>query len=146
MRSLRIGVSTIPFRKTDGTIGLQRQEIYLGLVFELVHIITKVWVEDKMARIITIFIVIATITVIKNEMVGACSFYGKQERCVQDMKKEDQQDACCILLVFFLHTLLTMHGHRNLKRAYRVLVESLDGYRPLGRHRRRWEDNIKIYI
>ena len=22
---------------------------------------------------------------------------------------------CCILLVFFLHALLTMHGHRNIK-------------------------------
>ena len=27
---------------------------------------------------------------------------------------------------------------------YRVLVERLDGNRPLGRPRRRWEDNIKI--
>jgi len=88
MRSLRIGVSTITFRKTDGTIGLQRQEIYLGLLFELVHIITKVWVEDKIARIIIIFIVIATITFIKNEMGGACGFYGKQEMCVQGFGEE----------------------------------------------------------
>jgi hypothetical protein len=27
---------------------------------------------------------------------------------------------------------------------YRVLVGRLDGKRPLGRPRRRWEDNIKI--
>jgi len=87
MRSLRIGVSTITFRKTDSTIGPQRQEIYLGLVFELVHIITKVWVDDKIARIITIFIVIA-ITVIKNEMGGTCGFYGKQERCVKGFDRE----------------------------------------------------------
>ena len=26
---------------------------------------------------------------------------------------------------------------------YRVLVEKPEGKRPLGRHRRRWEDNIK---
>jgi len=28
--------------------------------------------------------------------------------------------------------------------AYRVLVEKPDGKRPLGRTRRRWEDNFKI--
>ena len=28
--------------------------------------------------------------------------------------------------------------------AYRVLVEKPEGKRPLGRHRRRWEDNIKM--
>jgi hypothetical protein len=28
--------------------------------------------------------------------------------------------------------------------AYRVLVGRPEGKRPLGRHRRRWEDNIKI--
>jgi hypothetical protein len=27
---------------------------------------------------------------------------------------------------------------------YRVLVGKLEGKRPLGRHRRRWEDNIKL--
>jgi len=29
---------------------------------------------------------------------------------------------------------------------YRVLVAKPDGKRPLGRTRRRWEDNIKMYI
>jgi hypothetical protein len=29
------------------------------------------------------------------------------------------------------------------RRAYRVLVEKPEGRRPLGRLRRRWEDNIK---
>ena len=29
---------------------------------------------------------------------------------------------------------------------YRVLVGKSEGKRPLGRPRRRWEDNIKIYI
>jgi hypothetical protein len=28
--------------------------------------------------------------------------------------------------------------------AYRVLVEKSEGRRPLGRPRRRWEDNIKV--
>jgi len=28
---------------------------------------------------------------------------------------------CCILLVFFLHALLTMHGHRNIKQNSRLL-------------------------
>jgi hypothetical protein len=30
------------------------------------------------------------------------------------------------------------------KNAYRVLVGRPEGKRPLGRHRRRWEDNIKM--
>ena len=29
---------------------------------------------------------------------------------------------------------------------HRVLVEKPEGKRPLGRTRRRWEDNIKIYL
>jgi hypothetical protein len=29
---------------------------------------------------------------------------------------------------------------------YRVLVRKPEGKRPLGRHRRRWEDNIKMYL
>jgi hypothetical protein len=27
---------------------------------------------------------------------------------------------------------------------YRILVGEFEGKRPLGRHRRRWEDNIKV--
>jgi hypothetical protein len=30
--------------------------------------------------------------------------------------------------------------------AYRILVGRLEGRRPLGRPRRRWEDNIKMYL
>ena len=30
--------------------------------------------------------------------------------------------------------------------AYRILVGSPEGKRPLGRPRRRWEDNIKMYL
>ena len=32
------------------------------------------------------------------------------------------------------------------KGAYRVLVEKPEGKRPLGRHRRRWEFNIKMEL
>jgi hypothetical protein len=30
--------------------------------------------------------------------------------------------------------------------AYRILVGTLEGKRPLGRHRHRWEDNIKMEL
>ena len=29
---------------------------------------------------------------------------------------------------------------------YRILVGKLEGQRPLGRHRRRWDDNIKMVL
>ena len=32
------------------------------------------------------------------------------------------------------------------KGAYRVLVGKPEGKRPLGRHSRKWEDNIKMYL
>jgi hypothetical protein len=32
------------------------------------------------------------------------------------------------------------------KGSYRVLVGQLEGKRPLGRHRRRWEYNIKMEL
>ena len=32
------------------------------------------------------------------------------------------------------------------RSAYRVLVGKLEGKRPLGRSRRRWEDNVKIEL
>jgi hypothetical protein len=32
------------------------------------------------------------------------------------------------------------------RRVYRVLVEKIEGKRQLGRHRCRWEDNIKMDI
>jgi hypothetical protein len=32
------------------------------------------------------------------------------------------------------------------RNAYRILVGNPDGKRPLGRPRRRWVDNIKIYL
>jgi hypothetical protein len=36
--------------------------------------------------------------------------------------------------------------HGEKMKAYRFLVEKPEGKRPLGRLRRRWEDNIKIYF
>ena len=40
------------------------------------------------------------------------------------------------------------HVARNWERrgVYRVLVGKPEGKRPLGRHRRRWEDNIKMFL
>jgi hypothetical protein len=35
-----------------------------------------------------------------------------------------------------------MHGEK--KNAYRILMERPEGKRPLGRLKRRWEDNIKM--
>jgi len=32
------------------------------------------------------------------------------------------------------------------KDAYRILVRKPEGKRPLGKHNRRWEDNIKMYV
>jgi hypothetical protein len=32
------------------------------------------------------------------------------------------------------------------RNAYRILVENPEGKRPIGRARRRWVDNIKIYL
>jgi hypothetical protein len=32
------------------------------------------------------------------------------------------------------------------RNAYRILVETADGKRPLGRPRRRWEDNIRLNL
>jgi hypothetical protein len=34
----------------------------------------------------------------------------------------------------------------ELKNAYKFLIEKSKGIKPLGRHRCRWEDNIKINI
>jgi hypothetical protein len=33
--------------------------------------------------------------------------------------------------------------HGELRKAYIILVRKLGGKRPLGRHRHRWEDNIR---
>jgi ribosome biogenesis protein Nip4 len=33
-----------------------------------------------------------------------------------------------------------------VRGAYNILVERPEGRRPLGRPRRRWEDNIKMYL
>jgi hypothetical protein len=40
----------------------------------------------------------------------------------------------------------TFCTHREKRNAYTILVGKREGKRPLGRPRRRWEDNIKIDI
>jgi hypothetical protein len=35
---------------------------------------------------------------------------------------------------------------REKRGAYRILMGRPEGRRPLGRPRRRWEDNIKMYL
>jgi hypothetical protein len=37
-----------------------------------------------------------------------------------------------------------MAGMGEKRNAYRILVEKPERKRPLGRHRRRWEDNVRI--
>jgi hypothetical protein len=37
-----------------------------------------------------------------------------------------------------------MYGYK--RNAYRVLMRKPEGKRPIGRHRRRWENNIKIVL
>jgi len=39
---------------------------------------------------------------------------------------------------------ITRMGER--RSAYRIFVGEYEGKRPLGRPRRRWEDNIKLYV
>jgi hypothetical protein len=34
--------------------------------------------------------------------------------------------------------------HEDMRNAYKILAEKPEGKRPLGRPRRRWEDNIKV--
>jgi hypothetical protein len=46
------------------------------------------------------------------------------------MKEDEVAWACC--------------AHAEMRNAYRILVGKPDGRRPLGRPRRRWENNIKI--
>ena len=48
------------------------------------------------------------------------------------MKKNEMSGAC------------STYGGGGKRSAYRVLMGKPDGKRPLGRQRRRWEDNIKM--
>jgi hypothetical protein len=34
----------------------------------------------------------------------------------------------------------------EMRNAYKIFIGKPDGKRPLGRHRRRWEDNIRVDI
>jgi hypothetical protein len=43
---------------------------------------------------------------------------------------------------------LARHVERmgDTRNAYDIFVRKTEGKRPLGRHRRRWEDNIRMYL
>jgi hypothetical protein len=47
-----------------------------------------------------------------------------------------------ILVKYEIGRVCSTHGEKS--NAYRVLVGKKEGKKPLGRHRHRWEDNIKI--
>ena len=49
-----------------------------------------------------------------------------------DQKEKNEMGRAC-----------SAYGERGI---YRVLVGKSEGKRPLGSHRRRWEDNIKMYL
>jgi hypothetical protein len=38
----------------------------------------------------------------------------------------------------------TCSADREMRKAYQILIEKPEGKKPLGRSRRRWEDNIKM--
>jgi len=54
------------------------------------------------------------------------------------------QFAFSIMSAGILGRACSTHGGR--RGAYGILVERPDGRRPLGRPRRRWDDNIKMYL
>jgi hypothetical protein len=35
---------------------------------------------------------------------------------------------------------------REMRNAYKIMVRKCEGKRPLGRHRHRWEDNIRVGV
>jgi len=35
---------------------------------------------------------------------------------------------------------------REMRNSYKILVGKPEGKRPFGRHRHRWEDNIRTYL
>jgi hypothetical protein len=37
-----------------------------------------------------------------------------------------------------------MYAHGEVRNTYKILVGKPEGKRPVGRHRRRWEDNIEV--
>jgi hypothetical protein len=47
-----------------------------------------------------------------------------------------------------LRTILAGHVARmgEMRNAYKILVGKPDGYRPLGGHKRKWEDNIRMHL
>jgi hypothetical protein len=83
-------------------------------------------------------------------MDRACNTHGKDEKphtswlCVAEALREISTDGR--ILQKSRRMRLAGHVARMVTRrcVYRVLAGKPEGKRPLGRHRRRWEDNIKI--
>jgi hypothetical protein len=77
-------------------------------------------------------------------------FGPKRDEETEEWRKEELKDLYCsrnLLRVIKSRRIrwagqVTRMGER--RGVYRVLVEKPEGWRPLGRPRRRWEDNIKM--
>jgi hypothetical protein len=70
------------------------------------------------------------------EVIGGCSFHNLYcSPCIIIMIKSRR--------IRWAGNVARMGEKRN---AYRILVKNLEGKKPLGRPRRRWEDNIKMNL
>jgi hypothetical protein len=59
--------------------------------------------------------------------------------------KQDEDAENCIMRSYMISTLHVYFYERNLK-CTKNLDEKISRKRPLGKPRRKWEDNIKIYV
>jgi hypothetical protein len=57
-------------------------------------------------------------------------------------RNEEQRNSCASLNASEMDGLVARMG--EMRNVYKILVEKSEGKRPLGRPRRRWEDNIRM--